>query len=134
MEAGASEKGSRAFIHWEELVVKSVPWKFLAPGLVKIWMWPPSKGGWRFSAEKRSGLTSMRAMADLGREWAIVLEAVYGDDSAGGWAAAGCGELLEFALEIVGVVGEGVELGSVEGRAVQAAEDRVPLLDLLRPQ
>jgi hypothetical protein len=56
----------------------------------------------------------------LGREWAVVLEAVDGDDGAGRRSPGGRGQLLEFALQ---VVGEGGELGSGEGGSVESAQD-----------
>ena len=43
----------------------------------------------------------------MGGSGGVVLEAVYGDDGAGGWASCGGGKLLELALEVVGVVGRG---------------------------
>ena len=50
----------------------------------------------------------------LGREWAVVLEAVDGDDGSGRRSPSGRGQLLKFPLQVVGIVGEGGELGSGE--------------------
>jgi hypothetical protein len=51
----------------------------------------------------------------LGRETAAVLKSVDGDSGVGGISSGCGGELLEFAEEVVGVVGEGLELGAGDG-------------------